>query len=115
MSRVALFLARLVSPCSSAVAHPGHDAAEPHLHAIWEIVLLVAVIAVFVVIRIRPPSSLRRERKHSRLPLCLSPSDRGNSFGSPAVINRSQSTHRVKLLATRLRPRFFAPEFGVTA
>jgi hypothetical protein len=65
MSRVALFLLVLFH-LSSAVAHPGHDAPEPHLHAIWEIVLLVAVIAVFVVIRIRR-SSLRRERNHARL------------------------------------------------
>ena len=65
MSRVALFLLVLFH-LSSASAHSGHDAPEPHLHAIWEIVLLVAVIAVFVAIRIRR-SSLHRERKHARL------------------------------------------------
>jgi len=65
MSRVALLLL-VWFHLSSAGAHPGHDAPEPHLHAIWEIVLLVAVIAVFVVIRIRR-SSLRRERNHARL------------------------------------------------
>jgi len=65
MSRAALFLLVLIH-FSSALAHPGHDAPEPHLHAIWEVVLLVAAIAVFVVILITR-SSLRRERKHARL------------------------------------------------
>ena len=65
MSRVALFLVVLLH-LSSAMAHPGHDAPEPHLHAIWEVVLLVAVIVVFVVVRIRR-SPLRRERKHARI------------------------------------------------
>ena len=65
MSRVALFLA-VVFRLSSATAHPGHDAPEPHLHAIWEVVLLVAVIAVFVVIRIKRSSPIR-ERKHARI------------------------------------------------
>ena len=65
MSRVALFLMVLFH-LSFAMAHPGHDAPEPHLHAIWEVVLLVALIAVFIVIRIRR-SSLQREREHARI------------------------------------------------
>ncbi len=36
MSRVALFLLVLFPVCS-ALAHSGHDAPEPHLHAIWEV------------------------------------------------------------------------------
>ena len=64
MSRVALLLVVLFY-VSSAMAHPGHDAPEPHLHAIWEVVLLVAVIGVCVVIYIKRASSRRRERKRS--------------------------------------------------
>ena len=61
MSRGALVLVVLFH-LSSAMAHPGHDAPEPHLHALWEAVLLVALIALFVVIRTRR-RSLRREQK----------------------------------------------------
>ncbi len=62
MSRLALtvFLSFYLP---AALAHPGHDAPEPHVHAIWE-VLLVALIAVFLVIQIvRRKSSQRSERK----------------------------------------------------
>lgn len=65
MSRVALFLL-VLSHAGLSVAHPGHDAPEPHFHAIWEVVFLVAVVAVLVVIRIRR-SSLRRDRRHARI------------------------------------------------
>ena len=43
----------------ATLAHPGHDAPEPHLHAIWE-VLLVALVAVFLVIRIVKRKSAQR-------------------------------------------------------
>ncbi len=68
MNRVALLV--LVSLCvCSAWAHPGHDAPEPHLHAIWEVMLLVAVIAACVVIFIKRTSSRRRGQKHARIRL----------------------------------------------
>ena len=66
MSRVTLFLLVLFPVCS-ALAHSGHDAPEPHLHAIWEAVLLVAVIGVWVMTHIKRTSSRRRERKHARI------------------------------------------------
>ena len=68
MSRVALFLMTSFY-LPFALAHPGHDAPGLHLHAIWEVVLLVAAMAVYVVFLIRRTSSSRRERKHSRLHL----------------------------------------------
>ena len=68
MSRVAWFLVVSFTVCS-AMAHPGHDAPEPHLHAIWEVVLLVAVIGVWVVTYIKRASSRRRERKHAQIRL----------------------------------------------
>ena len=66
MSRGALFFVVLFH-LSSAMAHPGHDAPEPHLHAMWEAVLLAAVIGVWVVTHIKRTWSLRRERKQARI------------------------------------------------
>jgi uncharacterized membrane protein YeaQ/YmgE (transglycosylase-associated protein family) len=68
MNRVTLFLV-IALYMSSALAHPGHDAPEPHLHAIWEVVLLVAAIGACVVIFIKRTSSRRRGRKHARFRL----------------------------------------------
>ena len=45
MSRVTAILLVLFFTCGTALAHPGHDAPAPHFHAIWEVVLLVAVVA----------------------------------------------------------------------
>ncbi len=62
MSRLAL-IAFVPFYLPAALAHPGHDAPEPHVHAIWE-VLLVTLIAVFFVIQIvKRKSSQRGERK----------------------------------------------------
>jgi hypothetical protein len=66
MSRVALLLL-LLFPVCSALAHPGHDAPEPHLHALWEAVLIVAVIGVWVLTHIKRKSSRRHDRKHARI------------------------------------------------
>ncbi len=50
MSRLALIV--FVSfYLPAALAHPGHDAPEPHVHAVWEVLLLGALIAVWCVIR----------------------------------------------------------------
>ena len=68
MSRVTLLLVVSLYVCS-ALAHPGHDAPEPHLHAIWEVMLLVAAIGACVLIFIKLTSSSRRGRKHARLRL----------------------------------------------
>ncbi len=68
MNRVAWFLVVLFH-LGSALAHPGHDAPEPHLHAMWEVVLLVAVIGVWVVTHIKRASSMRRESKDARIRL----------------------------------------------
>jgi hypothetical protein len=68
MNRVTLFLVVLLH-VSSALAHPGHDAPEPHLHAIWEVVLLVPAIGACVVLFIKRTSSRRRGRKHAGLRL----------------------------------------------
>ena len=68
MSRVTLFLVVSLYVCS-ALAHPGHDAPQPHLHAIWEVVLLVAAMGACVVTFIKRISSRRRGRKHARLRL----------------------------------------------
>jgi len=68
MNRVVLFLVASLYTCL-ALAHPGHDAPEPHLHSIWEVVLLVALIAACAVILIRRTSSYRRAKKHARLRL----------------------------------------------
>jgi len=68
MSRVAFFPVVSLYVCS-ALAHPGHDAPEPHLHAIWEVMLLVAATGAYVVIFIKRRSSSRRGRKHARLRL----------------------------------------------
>lgn len=68
MNRVVLFLVATFYTCL-ALAHPGHDAPEPHLHSVWEVVLLVAVIAACAVILIRRASSHRRAKNnaHPRL------------------------------------------------
>ena len=68
MNRVVLFLVSSLYTCL-ALAHPGHDAPDPHLHSIWEVVLLVAVIAACAVILIRRTSSHRRAKKHAGLRL----------------------------------------------
>ena len=68
MNRVVLFLFVSLYTCL-ALAHPGHDAPEPHLHSIWEVVLFVAVIAACAVILVRSTSSHRRAKKHARLRL----------------------------------------------
>jgi uncharacterized membrane protein YeaQ/YmgE (transglycosylase-associated protein family) len=59
MSRVAFFPVVSLYLCS-ALAHPGHDAQEPHLQAIWEVMLLVAAIGACVVIFVKRTSSSRR-------------------------------------------------------
>lgn len=64
MNRVVLFLVASLYACL-ALAHPGHDAPEPHLHSIWEVALLIAVIAACAVVLIRR-TWYRRERKHAR-------------------------------------------------
>ena len=68
MNRVVLFLVATLYACL-ALAHPGHDAPEPHLHAIWEAVLLVAAIAACALIVFRRTSSRRRAKKHDPLHL----------------------------------------------
>lgn len=60
MRRAALMLFVLSSLCWPALAHPGHDAPEPHFHALWEALLLVALIAVWLVIRIAKLKSSQR-------------------------------------------------------
>ncbi|HVF15266.1 MAG TPA: hypothetical protein VNA21_00075 [Steroidobacteraceae bacterium] len=64
MSRVAAMLLVVFLMCGTALAHPGHDAPSPHLHALWELVLLVAVVAAFFFIyfvRRRQSKSLKRK------------------------------------------------------
>ena len=68
MNRVVLLLVASLYTCL-VQAHPGHDAPEPHLHSIWEVVLLVALIAACAVILIRRTSSHRHAKKHARLRL----------------------------------------------
>ena len=68
MKRVVLFVVASLYTCL-ALAHPGHDAPEPHLHFVWEVVLLVAVIAACAVILIRRTSSHQLAKKHARLRL----------------------------------------------
>ena len=60
MSRVALlFFVVFVE----ALAHPGHDAPEPHIHSIREAVLLVALIVVCAILwRVTRSSHQRRKR-----------------------------------------------------
>ena len=49
---------------SEALAHPGHDAPEPHLHAAWEVWLLLGLLAVGVITRtVRQRSRGDRARK----------------------------------------------------
>ena len=68
MNRVVLFLVATLYACL-VLAHPGHDAPEPHLHAIWEVVLLGAAIAACALIVFRRTSSRRCAKKHDPLQL----------------------------------------------
>ena len=73
MSRVALFLLVLF-PVYSALAHSGHDAPEPHLHGIWEVLLLVAVIGVWVMTYIeRAPIAAPRAKARPNPPVTRGP------------------------------------------
>ena len=45
MKRVTTVLFIVFFMCGTALAHSGHDAPAPHFHAVWEVVLLVAVVA----------------------------------------------------------------------
>ena len=63
MSRVTAKLLVLFFLCGQALAHPGHDAPAPHFHAVWEVVLFVALVAAcFFVYLVRRRQS--RALKH---------------------------------------------------
>ncbi len=64
MSRVTAIMFVLFLMCGQALAHPGHDAPAPHFHAIWEVVLLVALVAACCLIyfvRRRQSAALKRK------------------------------------------------------
>ena len=48
MRRMALLLLVVFT---EALAHPGHDAPEPQLHAAWEVWLLLGLLAVGMITR----------------------------------------------------------------
>lgn len=69
MNRVTAMLFSMFSMCGTALAHPGHDAPAPHFHAVWEVVLLVALFAAcFLIYFVRRRQSRALKRK-AHLPL----------------------------------------------
>jgi NhaP-type Na+/H+ or K+/H+ antiporter len=68
MSRLALLLVFLFT---RALAHPGHDAPEPHVHALWEVWVLLGLVVVWAVAYIIRRRSDRRRASNNSNPAQL--------------------------------------------